>query len=167
MSELEKIVPEAQPEEIEVRTDIEAKWQMERRKKIIDDRDELIAFYEDQIRAVKEDADFKLGCIDRCLYAFFMTRPHQKTKTQEYVKLSCGKLMMKKQNPEYKRDDETVIAWLKQNNGAGYVKVVESLDWANLKKDSTVVGNSIVNSDGVVIPGVEVVQKPDKFAVEV
>ena len=159
-----KVIP--QEEEIEVRSDIEAKWQMERRNKVIADRDELISFYEEQIKAVKEDADYKIGFIDRALYAFFMTKPHQKTKTQEYVKLSCGKLMLKKQAPEYKRDDKAVIDWLKKNGGNSYVKTVESLDWATLKGDSTIVGNTIVNSDGEVIPGIEVVEREPKFVVE-
>ena len=75
--------------------------------------------------------------------------------------------MLKKQAPEFKRDEKTVIDWLKQNGGTDYVKTVESLDWANLKKDSTVVGSSIVNSDGEIIPGVEVIEREDKFVVEV
>lgn len=157
---------EIMQEELEIRTDLEAGWQMERRKKIIDDRDELIAFYEDRIKAAKEDADFKIGFIDRALLAFFTTVPHKTTKTQVYYKLPMGKLMLKKQTPEYKRDDATTIEWLKANGGTDYVKTVENLDWASLKADATIVGNSIVNSDGEIIPGVEVIEREPKFTVE-
>ena len=153
-------------EEIQVRSTIEAKWQFEQRKKIIEDRDELIAYYEDQIAKVKADADYKIGFIDRALFAFFQTVEHKKTKTQESWSIPAGKLILKKQAPEFKRDEKTVIEWLKQNDGSQYVKTVESLDWANLKKDSTVVGNTIVNSDGEIIPGVEVIEREDKFVVE-
>ena len=161
---IQNTIPEE--EEIEVRSTIEAKWQFEQRRKIIDDRDELIAYYEDQIAKVKADADYKIGFIDRALYAFFQTVEHKKTKTQESWSIPAGKLMLKKQAPEFKRDDKAVIDWLKQNNGTEYVKTVESLDWANLKKDTTVVGNAIVNSDGEIIPGVEVIEREDKFVVE-
>ena len=151
---------------IEVRTDIEAGWQLKQRKAIIEDRDELIAFYEERIKAVKEDAAFKIENIDRSLQAFFMTVPHKKTKTQEYYQHPLGKLMLKKQNPEYKRDEKTVIEWLKANGGESFVKTVESLDWAGLKSETTVVGNGIVNSDGEIIPGVEVVEREPKFCIE-
>ena len=162
---IQNTIPET--EEIEVRSTIEAKWQFEQRKRIMDDRDELVAYYEDQIAKVKADADYKIGFIDRALFAFFQTVEHKKTKTQESWSIPAGKLMLKKQAPEFKRDEKTVIDWLKQNGGTDYVKTVESLDWANLKKDSTVVGSSIVNSDGEIIPGVEVIEREDKFVVEV
>ena len=153
-------------EEIEVRSTIEAKWQFEQRKKIIEDRDELISYYEEQIRKVKEDAQFKITVIERALFAFFQTVEHHKTKTQESWSIPAGKLIMKKQAPEFKRDDKTVIDWLKANKGEQYVKTVESLDWATLKKDTTVVGGQIVTADGEFIPGVEVVEREDKFVVE-
>ena len=35
-------------EELEVRTDLEAGWQLERRKKVMADRDELISFYKER-----------------------------------------------------------------------------------------------------------------------
>ena len=165
MSEaIENKVPEA--EEIEIRSDIEAGWQLKRRKEIIADRDELLAFYEARIKAVKEDAEFKLANIDRALYAFFLTVPHKRTKTQESYTHPLGKLLMKKQNPEFKRDETTVIEWLKKNKKAQYVKTEESLDWSALKGDTTVVGGSIVTEDGEPVPGVTVIERPDKFCVE-
>ena len=160
---IQNTIPE---EELEVRSTIEAKWQFEQRRKIIEDRDELIAYYEDQIAKVKADADYKIGFIDRALFAFFQTVEHKKTKTQESWSIPSGKLILKKQAPEFKRDEKTVLDWLKQNGGTDYVKTVESLDWANLKKDTTVVGSTIVNNDGEIIPGVEVIEREDKFVVE-
>lgn len=166
MSEVKEF-PTQEQEDIEVRTDIEAGWQLKRRKEILADRDELVAYYEEQIRKVKEDADFKVANIDRSLYAFFMTCKHKKTKTQEYYQHPFGKLMLKKQNPEYKRDDKTVIEWLKQTpETQRYIKVEEKLDWAALKADTTVLGNSIINTDGETIPGVEVIEREDKFCIE-
>ena len=158
---------EAQEEEaLEVRTEIEAKWQIERRKKVVDDRDELIAYFKQQIEDVKADSEYKLGLIDRALRAYFNSKPHQKTKTTEYIKLPNGKLVLKKQDPEFKRDEAKVIEWLKKNNGTAYIKVTESLDWAQLKKDTSVLKDKIVTVDGEIVPGVEVVERDAKFAVE-
>lgn len=157
-----------QEQEIEVRTDIEAGWQLERRKKIIADRDELIAFYKDQIEEVKADAEWKLGFVERALRAFFNTRPHQKTKTQEYVKLPGGKLILKVQNPEYeyKKNQAETIEWLKQNGMSEYVKVKEELDWDSLKKVTGTVDGRIVTGDGEFIPGITVTERDPKFTIE-
>lgn len=154
-------------DEIEVRTDIEAGWQLKQRKEIMKDRDELIDFYKARIKDVEEDAAFKLANIDRALYAFFQTVPHKKTKTQESYQHPLGKLVLKTQAPEFKRDDKTVIAWLKKSpDTVRYIKTKEELDWSSLKADTTVLGNQIVNTDGEVIPGIEVVEREPKFAVE-
>ena len=168
MSELiENNIPEsAEPDELEIRSDIEAGWQLKRRKEIIADRDELISFYKDRIKAVEEDSAFKIGLIDRALFAFFKTVKHKKTATQESYQHPLGKLVLKKQAPEFKRKDQEVIDWLKKNNGGEFIKVEENLDWAALKKVSTVVGKTIVNEDGVIIPGIEVIEREDKFTVE-
>lgn len=166
MSEVQTNKEQEAPE-IEVRTDIEAGWQLKQRKEIIADRDELIAFYKERIKAVEEDAEFKIANIDRALLFFFQTVPHKKTATQEYYKHPLGKLMLKKQNPEYKRDDKATIDWLKNTpDGGRFIKVKEELDWSSLKAESTVVGNTIVNADGEVIPGIEVVEREAKFCVE-
>lgn len=166
MSEVLNNNPETE-EIVEVRSAIEAKWQFEQRKRIVNDRDELIAYYEDQIAKVKADAEYKIGFIDRALFAFFQTVEHKKTKTQESWSIPAGKLVLKKQAPEYKRDDKAVIEWLKNNNASQFVKVEEKLDWAGLKSETTVVGNTIVNQDGEIIPGVEVIEREPKFSVEV
>lgn len=166
MSEIIETNIEEQEEELAVRSDIEAGWQLKRRKELIADRDNLIAFYQARIDAVKQDAEIKLSIIDRALFMFFQTVPHKETKTQESYTHPEGKLVLKKQAPEFKRDDKTVIAWLKDNNGGGYVKTVENLDWASLKKDTTVMGGNIVTSDGEIIPGVEVIEREPKFTVE-
>ena len=168
MSEAPNMIPQEQEPEIEVRTDIEAGWQLERRKKIIEDRDALIAFYKAQIEEVKADAEYKLGFVERALRAFFNTRPHQKTKTQEYVKLPGGKLMLKTQNPEYdyKTHQQDAIDWLKANKMEKYVKVKEELDWDALKKVTGTVDGQIVTEDVEFIPGITVTEREPKFCIE-
>ena len=165
MSEMEKQIDEN--DVTTVRSDIEAGWQLERRKKIIADMNELLDFHNECIRKIKEDAEYKLFCVDSALKYYFDQLPHKKTKTQESYALPGGKLVLKVQNPEYKRDDKTVIDWLKQNNGGNYIKVKEELDWSALKADTNTIDGRIVNSDGEFIPGVEVINREPKFMVEV
>jgi phage host-nuclease inhibitor protein Gam len=93
--------------------------------------------------------------------------PHKKTKTQESYKLPGGKLVLKTQNPEYKRDDKTVIDWAKANSLTQFVKVKEELDWDGLKKATAVFEGHIVTEDGEIVPGIDVVDREAKFSVEV
>ena len=55
---------------------------------------------------------------------------------------------------------------MKDNGGGDFVKVSESLDWAGLKAKAGIVGTSLVNEDGEIIPGIEVVEREPKFMVE-
>ena len=65
---------------------------------------------------------------------------------------------------------------MKDNGGGQFVKVEEKLDWDGLKKASGVVDGKVifgetVNEDGeivqVSVPGIEVIEREDKFVVEV
>lgn len=128
-------------------------------------------FYDDQIAAIEHRADEDVAFFEDILKGYFQSRIDdgftKKTKTKISYKLPTGELILKHQEPEYKRDDKAVIAWLEQNSGE-YVKVEKKLDWAGLKKKLTVSGNGCIDaSTGEVVPGIEVVEREDKFSVEV
>lgn len=163
-------------EEFVIDTDAKAAWALQKIKEARDDRDEWVAFYESKISEIKAQTDFDTMNLERMLADYFATVKHHVTKTQESYSLKNGKLILKRQNPEYKRDDKTAIAWLKENGGGQFVKVEEKLDWDGLKKSSGVVDGKVifgetVNEDGeivqVAVPGIEVIDREDKFVVEV
>ena len=162
MSELERV---NEPEFIPM-TDLQAMMVIEKRKKAIEEFETLEAYFKERIKRAKEETEERIANYDRSLRVFFDSVPHEKTKTQESVKLPGAKLVMKKQNPEYKRDDKTVIEWLKANGGDTYIKTKEELDWAGLKANTAVFDGQIVNGDGEIIPGIEVIEREPKFAVE-
>ena len=168
MSEILETNIEEQEEELVVRSDIEAGWQLKRRKELIADRDNLIAFYQARIDAVKKDSEVKLSIIDRALFLFFQTVEHHRTATQESYTHPEGKLVWKKQAPEFKRDDKTVIEWLKkQEDGGRFIKISESLNWDGLKKETAVFNGNVVDENGEIIPGITVNEREPKFVVEV
>ena len=146
-------------------------------KQTQDDADYIKAWHNEQAKKAQEQADFEVERIKTYLREYFNTVPHHKTKTQESFSFPGGKLMMKKQNPEYKRDDKTVIEWLKANKGTEFIKTKEELAWQELKDASTgVVDGKIVlreetNDDGeiiqITVPGIEVIPREDKFEIEV
>lgn len=83
------------------------------------------------------------------------------------LKLPAGRVSFRKQPPEFARDGEKLLAWLKANRPE-LVKVQESPDWAGLKASAVVAGSSLVDpATGEVVEGVTVVLREPKFVVEV
>ena len=148
-------------------TDDKAAWALRKIKEARKDRDEWVAWYKTQIEKITEQTDMNTASLEAMLAAYFDTVPHKKTKTQESYPLKDGKLVLKLQNPEYKRDDKTVIEWLKTNGHEQFVKTKEELDWAGLKGVTAAFEGQIVTEDGEIIPGIEVVEREPKFVVEV
>lgn len=158
---------EVQKERFAIDTDLKAEWALKKIREARADRDRMLEWYKQKEKEITEQTDRDTAYFEGLLAEYFGTLPHKVTKTQESYSLPGGKLVLKKQNPEYKRDDAAVIAWLKENGGGRYVKVSESLDWASLKADTAAVDGVIVDGDGQIIPGIEVIERGAKFTVEV
>lgn len=158
---------QAEAEGFVIDTDAKAEWALKKIKEARADRDTWVAWYKQKIQEITEQTDFDTMNLERMLADYFASVPHKKTKTQESYKLPGGKLVLKTQNPEYKRDDSKVIEWLKSSGMPQYVKVKEELDWSALKDATAVFEGHIVTEDGDVIPGIEVVNRDAKFVVEV
>ena len=156
----------AEAEGFVIDTDAKAEWALKKIKEARADRDKWVAWYKEQIQTITEQTDFDTMNLEHMLAEYFATVPHKKTKAQETYKLPGGRLILKTQNPEYKRDDATVIAWLKKNNMSQFVKVKTELDWAGLKDATAVFEGHIVTEEGEVIPGVEVCEREAKFIVD-
>ena len=157
-------------------SDGKAKWICEQIKKIEDNRDYMVAWYQEQIKKAKETAEFERMKWEAYLSAYFDTVPHKKAAKSESYSFPGGKLVLKRQEPEYKRNDDEVIAFLKAQNAPQFIKTEERLAWADMKaacagvSEGKLVFTETVNEDGeivpVYVPGIEVVEREDKFAVE-
>lgn len=148
-------------------SDAKAEWALKKIAEARADRDRWIAWYQDKIAEIKAQTDYNTANLEAMLAQYFDTVPHKATKTQESYSLPAGKLILKKQNPEYVRDDKKAIEWLEQNGGDAYIKIEKKLDWATLKSDTSAVGGQIVTMDGEIVPGIEVIDRDPKFVVEV
>lgn len=147
-------------------SDAKAEWAMGKIAEARKERERWVTWYNNKIEEINTQTDFETANLERLLEDYFKTVPHKTTKTQESYKLPSGKLVRKTQNPEYKRDDSTVIAWAREN-APEYIKTVEQLDWASLKGNTGVFDGHIVTDDGEIVPGVEVVEREPRFVVEV
>ena len=153
-----------------VTDDKAAEWCMKKIKEAEADRAMWKAHYEAQMQKVNDSADSAVAYFTAKLEEYFATVPHKGTKTQESYSLPGGKLVQKKQQPEYKTDDVELLQWLKDNFMYDFIKTktVESADWAALKKLVTITpdGAHVATDDGEIVPGVTVTQRPDVFKVE-
>ena len=157
--------------------DQKAEWCI---RKIAEAKKEMmdwIEFYVAQTDKVKDRCERRIQFFEMKLEQYFGSVPHKVTKTQESYQLPSGKLVVKKQAPEYERDDALILAWLKANDEDRFVKTKESVDWAELKKkidvlqltagDEQVAEQVVFTETGEVVPGITVTERPDVFKVEV
>ena len=119
---------------------------------------------QDKLRKVEDEEKFAIERRNSYLLEYFETideKFKKKTKTQEKYRLPSGEIVKKYPSPEYKRDGEKLLSWIKSNDLNDYVEVKESPKWAELKKATTVVGGQVVFKDtGEIVEGVELIERP-------
>jgi hypothetical protein len=116
-------------------------------------------------QAEEEKADRERAFFEHLLkdYAERLRTEDPKFKS---LKLPHGKIAFRKQSPEFIRDNNILLAWIKANRPE-FVRVKEEPDWSSLKKEVAVAGEQAVDANGEIIEGVTVVTREDKFSVEV
>lgn len=161
------------PERFIIDNDKKADWAIEkikderaefdRLKKIALDR---IAELNQRVKDLQERTDRRTGNLKYLLMDYMQTvKPTKQTKTQTQYELLSGKLVWKKQQPLYERDETALLAWAEQT-APELVKVRKEVSWSDLKKQADVSGKSLL-LDGEVIPGVTVNEREDVFEVVV
>lgn len=145
-----------------------AEWCIQQIRNAEAEKQKWKEFYDAQYQKVADTCDLTISNMEAMLQTYFEIVPHNVTKTQETYQLPSGRLILKKQGPEFQRDDEKVIAWLEASGMKQFIKekTVISLDWAGLKKACSIIGDCLISEDGEVIPDVKVIQRPDIFKVE-
>ncbi|TDT63392.1 host-nuclease inhibitor Gam family protein [Fonticella tunisiensis] len=119
------------------------------------------------LKKAQEKRDREVGFFEGKLREYFETVKAKETKTQKSYSLPSGKLVLKYQQPEFKRDEDTLLNWV-ENNKPQFIKIKKSVDWSNLKKNVKVVNDLIIDSQtGEIIEGVTIEEREPKFVVEV
>lgn len=149
-----------------ITNDQDAEWCMEQIRNANEEKRKWKEFYAERYESVCFTCDQTISEMETMLHAYFLTVPHKQTRTQENYALPSGKLVVKQQEPEYVRDDEELLAWLKDNGGEQFVKVKESVDWSGLKSTLSVMGDTVADVNGRIIPCITATERPDVFKVE-
>lgn len=160
--------------EFKIDNDGAAEWALEKIKaekadmeRLINLCEQKIAEYEEKIKLFKSQYENSTGFLVSCLQQYFNTVPRKKTKTQETYKLPSGTLKLKYPGPDFVRDEENLLKWLKDNNYTDFIKVRESADWAGLKAKIKVDKGNVITEDGELVEGVKAIDRPPEFKVEV
>lgn len=148
-----------------ISNDSEAEWCLQKIKDAEDQKTSWKNHFADQLRGICETADQTIGAMMHYLREYFDTLPHKKTATEENYRLPSGKLVLKSQNPEFERDDEQLIEYLRAHGLEKYIKVKESVDWTELKKSLSVLGSAVADENGEIIPCITVIEKDPEFKI--
>lgn len=127
---------------------------------------EMIEQYKQTIEQTNEQYEQKTEWIKSQLHNYFENVPKKATKTQETYKLPSGTLKRKFGGKEFVRDDEKLLGYLKENKLETFVKIKESIDWAEFKKTLEIKDGQAIDQDGQIVDGIRVETKEDRFEVE-
>ena len=102
------------------------------------------------------------------LAEYFETVPHKTTKTKHSYRLLSGTLVKKIGGTTMKQDDEKLLDFLKASGNDDMIQTTEKPKRGEFKKGLEVIGSSVILKEtGEIVEGVEVIEKPDTFVVEV
>lgn len=142
----------------------QAAWAIRKIRLIEKRRAEVIATAEAEankiklwVKAQEERADRERSYFDHLLREY-MDRLREEDPKLKTLSLPGGKLQVRKQQPEYTYNDETLLPWAKENlPDAVVVREITN---------KTVV-KAYIKETGEVIPGVLIEDRQEKFSVEV
>ena len=146
--------------------DQKAEWALEQIRNAEEEKARWKDHFAEQLARINASCDLTINNMKEMLLDYFATVPHKVTKTEESYRLPSGKMVMKKQQPEWEKNDDELIEWLEKNKKDQFIKVKKSVDWAGLKKTLTVVGELVADDAGEIIPCVKAVERPDIFTIE-
>lgn len=143
----------------------EERAELDRIKRLADEQIHRIM---DKVAAAEKRCKNGTEYLTSKLAEYFATVPHKKTKTTESYRLLSGTLKVKLGGTAMKQDDEKLLEYLKASGNSEMVQTTEKPRWGEYKKRLEIVGDVVVDkTTGEVVEGVEVIEKPDTFTVDV
>ena len=159
-------VPEEQEqrERCKIETKDQAAWALRKMSRIKAEQDENIQTAQAEIERITSWRDEENGKLERSisffeglLYEYFVQLRGDDPKLKT-MKLPHGTLKMRAQQPQYEYDESLMLPWAKKNLPEAVV-VKESVAKTPVKKH--------IKDTGEMVPGVEIVERPERFSVEV
>ena len=119
-----------------------------------------------QLMKIKAQNQYVIDNEKARLRNYFESVPHKVSKTQESYELPSGKLIWKDRDPDFERQDDKVLEWLKNNGKSDLIKVKEELKWAGLKKELIFNnGEAFLKETGEKVPGITAIERDREFTI--
>lgn len=123
---------------------------------------------QEYIRKVEEDTEKQTSGL-KAMMAPFVKTLLDGNKRRSFS-LPSGTVGFRKQEPEFEKNDDKLVAWLEENGKRKFVRVKKQIDWAEFKKQLVDVmeDGTVVTVDGELVPveAIRATKRPDKFYVK-
>lgn len=175
MSELmEEFFETETKESFKIENDNSAEWAMVKIKEINAEANRFkmvcetfIHEYTSKLNKSNEKAANDRKYFEGLLEEYSQNVKMKETKSQATYKLPSGTIKRKFGTLEFIQDETPLVAWCKEN-APTLVKVKESADWAELKKQIKVnADGKVIDENGMVVDGVIAGKRQDTFVIEV
>lgn len=131
-------------------------------------RDSQIEKIQQRVEAAQRRYENGTRFLTGKLAEYFETVPHKTTKTKHSYRLLSGTLVKKIGGRTMKQDDDALLAYLKASDNEDMIQTTEKPKWGEFKKRLEIVGGQIVDkTTGELVEGVQIIEKPDTFTVDV
>jgi hypothetical protein len=122
---------------------------------------------QDWLADEEKRADQDRAYLDELLeqYHRAVLKDNPKLKT---IKLPHGELQIRKQQPEYLKEDSALAVYVKTNRPELLIPQEPKVDWSTLKKSlqATDDGRAVDTETGEIVPGVSITERPAKFQIK-
>lgn len=123
--------------------------------------DEQIQRIGDWLARKKRDMERTEEFFGGLLRAYYQPQHEADPKRRKTFRLPSGQVQFRAQQPEYKRDDEQLLKWLKANGRESYIVTKESPAWGELKKILKQHGEHMIDTEsGEIVEGIFVIERP-------
>lgn len=130
--------------------------------------DTQIQKIEEKVAAAERRCENGTSFLISKLAEYFSTVPHKVTKTKHSYRLLSGSLSMKLGQTQLEQDDKALLAFLKASGNDDMIQTTEKPKWGEYKKRLEIMNGSVVDkTTGEIVEGVQIVEKPDVFTVDV
>lgn len=127
-----------------------------------------IARIPEKVAAAERRCENSTRFLTSKLAEYFETVPHKTTKTKASYRLLSGTLTRKFGSRQIKQDDDKLLEFLKASGNLEYIKTEEKPRWGDYKKRLEIMDGSVVDKEtGEIVEGVQIIEKPDTFTVDV
>lgn len=153
-----------------IENDSSAEWAMKKIAEKQAEKDRWKAYYKEALKKIEDECDADIAYFNGLLNEYFQSVPHRSTKTQEVYDLASGfgKLILKLPSVDYEKDEAALLQWAKESDLHEFIKVEESVRWADLKKTLVMhEDGAYCKETGEKVAGVKLVEKPQSFTIQI